>query len=252
MHQVARMTIILLAFVATLVSATVAGAGPKYYLSDNPPLEPVKRGVVITVHGGGWEGNYGAAADTLMAQYVGAYQRWGYRVYNLGHRPRRLSLVDTIDAVERVSRKHPRRPLCLFGGSSGGHLVLMAAIERPELVDCVIDQAGTPDLINPDTAPGWQKIHDAAVKYWGRRGVRQVSPMQRAKELVAPVLVIAPECDFGTSIARQERFVRKLKRGRLLRQYAGPGYNTGHCELTWESILAGVAAQHEFLDRHAG
>jgi dipeptidyl aminopeptidase/acylaminoacyl peptidase len=247
-----RLRIGLLALGLALLVGGVAVAARPYHLSKWPPAEPAKRGVVITVHGGGWEGNYGAAADQLMGPYIQTYRKWGFRVYNLAHRPGRKSLVDMIDAVERVSRRHPTSPLCLFGGSSGGHLVLMAAAERPKLIDCVINQAGTPDLVNPDSAPGWQHIHDTAVRYWGRANLRDVSPMQNARDIRAPVLVIQPDCDFATTVARQQKFVNKIRRGTLLVQEGGEGFNTGHCELTWESVIAGVQAQHDFFDRYAG
>ena len=250
-----RRTRLLLAFAtfATVaLSASSAAARLPYYLSNNPPIGPAKPGVVITVHGGGWGGNYGPSADLLMSSYIHAFQSWGYRDYNLAHRPGRLSLVDMIDAVEHVSSANPGKPLCLFGGSSGGHLVLMAAIERPKLVDCVIDQAGIPDLVRPDSTEGWQHIHDLAVDYWGRRHLRDVSPMQHARELKAPVLVIAPDCDFATSVARQQKLVRKLRRGKLFVEHGGVGYDTGHCEVASDSIAAGNAAMHQFLDRHAG
>lgn len=221
-------------------------------MSNNPPLLGEQRGVVITIHGGGWRGNAGAAADIVMASYIGQFSGWGYRVYNLAHRPGRFSLIDTLAAVEEVRAAHPAEPLCIFGGSSGGHLALMAAIELPGLVDCVIDQAGTPDLVKPDTAPGWDEIHRAAVRIWGRRGIREVSPMQRARELDAPVLVIAPDCDQTTSLARQEKLVRKLRSGQLLRQYGGVGYDTGHCEIGWPSLYETLATDQAFLDQHAG
>jgi dipeptidyl aminopeptidase/acylaminoacyl peptidase len=149
-----------------------------------------------------------------------------------------------------VSRERPGRPLCLFGGSSGGDLVLLAAAELPELVDCVIDQAAIPDLIHPDTTEGWPFIHQRAVDIWGNGGLRDVSPMQRARDIRAPVLVIAPECDRDTSIARQQQFVAKLRRAKLYIQQAGPGYDTGHCEVTWESITGGWNEQQRFLAKY--
>ena len=242
-----------------LVVVAVAGAAakpPPYYISDNPPAGPAKRGVVITVHGGGWEGNYGADADILMSAYVESFQGWGYRTFNLAHRPNRKSLKDMLNAVERVKDRYPKRPLCLFGGSSGGHLVLMAAIREPELVDCVIDQGGIADLIRPDTVPGWIDIHEKAVEIWGEGGLRAVSPYQHARKIEARVLVIAPACDLITSVARQQELVAALDRAKLLVQAAasppGTGIDTGHCELTYDSVVAGFDAMHAFLDRWAG
>jgi alpha-beta hydrolase superfamily lysophospholipase len=250
-----RRGLVLGVLVATLASAVgIATAGPAYHLSDNPPTGAPKRGVVITVHGGGWK-NYGAAADDLMSLYIDSYTGWGFRVYNLGHRARRKSLVDMLDAVERVSRKNPDRPLCLFGGSSGADLVLIAAAELPKLIDCVIAQGPIPDLVKPDPErDAWQIVHQLAVQVWGRR-IHEVNPMERAREIRDPVLLIAPECDVVVSVGRQQKFVSKLRRGTLLVQQAaapGEGYDTGHCPLTWESVYEGFQAQRDFLERYAG
>lgn len=240
---------------AAILATGAAGKPAPYYLSDNPPTGPAKRGIVITVHGGGWEGNYGADADTLMSAYITSFEGWGYRVFNLAHRPGAKSLKDMLDAVERVKNRYPKRPLCLFGGSSGGHLVLMAAIREPKLVDCVIDQGGIADLIRPDTAPGWLGIRDKAAEYWGEKGLRAVSPYQHARKIKAPVLVIAPACDQLTSVARQQELVDAIKRARLLVQPAaapGTGIDTGHCELTYDSVVAEFDAMHAFVDKYAG
>jgi dipeptidyl aminopeptidase/acylaminoacyl peptidase len=210
---------------------------------------------VITVHGGGWEGNYGSDADVLMSAYITSFQDWGYRVFNLAHRPNRKSVKDMLDAVVRVKDRYPKRPLCLFGGSSGGHLVLMAAIREPDLVDCVIDQGGIPDLIRPDTTPGWVDVREKAAGIWGENGLRAVSPYQHARKIEAPVLVIAPACDQITSVARQQELVDAIGRAQLLVQAAaavpGTGIDTGHCELTYDSVVAEFDEMHAFVDRYA-
>jgi Spy/CpxP family protein refolding chaperone len=54
-----------LVLATALLAGSAAAAGPAYHLSDNPPTTSPKRGVVITVHGGGWK-NYGAESDQLM------------------------------------------------------------------------------------------------------------------------------------------------------------------------------------------
>ena len=209
---------------AAIVASGAAAAKPPYYLSSNPPTGPAKKGIVLTVHGGGWEGNYGSDADILMSAYIESFQGWGYRVFNLAHRPNRKSLKDMLDAVHRVKDSYPKRRLCLFGGSSGGHLALMAAIREPELVDCVIDQGGIADLLRPDTAPGWLGIRNKAAQIWGEKGLRAVSPYQHARKIEAPVLVIAPACDALTSVARQqESSMRSIARSCSCSRRRRPG-----------------------------
>ena len=235
----------------TLAAGVAVARGGGYYLSNNAPVEPAHKGVVITVHGGGWK-NYGAEADQVMSLYIDDYTSWGFRVDNLGHRAGRKSLTDTIDAVKRVSRKNPDVPLCLFGGSSGANLVLMADAAEPKLIDCVIAQAPIADLVRPDSVPAWSIVHDLAVSIWGKKHLTDISPMQHAKEIRDPVLLIQPDCDPVTTVARQQKFASKLKRAKLLVQQGGDGYDTGHCPLTWESVYEGFGAQRSFLERFAG
>ena len=111
----------------------------------------------------------GSDADTLMSGSVASFQEWGHRVFNLGHRPIARSLKVMLAAVHRVKARYPERRLCLFGCSSGGHLVLMAAIREPELVVCVIARGGIAELLRLDTALGWQGILDKAAELWESR-----------------------------------------------------------------------------------
>jgi pimeloyl-ACP methyl ester carboxylesterase len=239
------------AALAVAVVAVALGRGG-YYLGYHAPEGPPKRAMIVTIHGGGWKGDLGPAADQVMATFIDDLQSWGYRVYNLGHRPGRQSLADTIATVDRLRRRYPRRPLCVLGGSSGGHLALMAAIERPDDVDCVVDIGAPIDFIRREDRPGWQGIRDRAAEVFGVRNLREVSPIFRARRIRAAVLVVAPECDYYTSPARQAELVGKLRRARLLVLDAGPGYDLGgHCPVTFEAIELMRETERAFLARNA-
>jgi fermentation-respiration switch protein FrsA (DUF1100 family) len=251
--------------------------GPKsdgnYYLGYHAPAAgaPQRSGVVLTVHGGGWKGDLGAGADDVMRSYIDDVRSWGYGVYNLGYQSGAESLSDTLAAVRRVSRLNRRRKLCVLGGSAGAHLALIAAAELPKLVDCVVDIGGPPDLVEPDTQPLSSAVPELAAAAFGAANLRRLSPVRRIKDIVAPVLVVAPDCDHFTSLGRQQRFASRLRRGKLVVEHEAPapaparnwleallagvirkptGIETGHCRVTAESFEAFRQAELRFLDKH--
>src|SRR5919107_5425893 len=107
------------ALVAGLLVACLAQARTPYYLGYHPPTTTAKKGVVLTISGGGWQSYDGATADQIMSLFIGDFQNRGYRTFNLAFRQGRV-LHDTYAAVENLKKRFPRRPLCVFGGSSGG------------------------------------------------------------------------------------------------------------------------------------
>jgi acetyl esterase/lipase len=272
----------LLALALALAAPGIACAKPKadkgpksdgnYYLGYHAPVAgaPVRGGVVVTLHGGGWKGDLGSGADDVMRAYIDDLRGWGFPVYNVGYQSDRESLADTLDAVRRVSRRNRGRGLCVLGGSAGAHLALIAAAELPKKVDCVIDIGGPPNLIDPDTQPLSAAVPDVAAAAFGLQNLRELSPIKRVKDIRAPVLVVAPDCDHFTSLRRQQRFAGKLRRGKLVVEHeasAPPpprnwlqallagiirkpaGVETGHCRVTTESFEAFRQAELRFLTK---
>ena len=241
------------ALVAGLLVACLAQARTPYYLSYHAPTVKPKKGVVLVIHGGGWRGNYGAEADTIMSLFIGDFRNRGYRTFNLAFREGR-PLQDTYAAVKHLKKRFPRRPLCVFGGSSGGHLALMAAIERAKHVDCAIDIGGPIDFLRPEPGrPFWANIRDRAAEIFGAENLRKVSPIYRAHKITAATLVISAECDIYTSMGRNREMAAKIKRSRVMALREDPlGYNLGgHCGIANEDFAAMREAELDWLDRFA-
>ncbi|MBD2100417.1 dienelactone hydrolase family protein [Leptolyngbya sp. FACHB-261] len=57
-------------------------------------------------------------------------------------------LIDTIDWLAQNSETHDLKIGC-FGASTGAAGALMAAAERPEVIQAVVSRGGRPDLANP-------------------------------------------------------------------------------------------------------
>lgn len=270
---------ILVGILVVIVTAAATSPAPGatrdggYYLGYHEPTagSPTRQGIVLTLHGGGWEGNLGSAADEVMEPYIDDLNGWGYPVFNLGYQSGRQSLRDTLDAVRRLHRSYPGRPLCVLGGSAGAHLALMAAIKAPKEVDCVVDIGGPPSLERPDSQPGSAEVPRLAAAVFGAKRLRNLSPIRRVKDILAPVLVVAPECDYFTSPHRQQRFVDRLRRGRIVIEEAMPdlepprnllqavlqilrphGVETGHCEVTKQAFEAFRQAEYLFLEEKLG
>jgi pimeloyl-ACP methyl ester carboxylesterase len=240
------------ALAGALALACFAQARGGYYLSHHPPTGKSKKAVVITLHGGGWKGNFGAASDEIMATFIDDLSNWGYRVYNLAYREGR-ELEDTYKTVDRLAKKYPTQPLCVLGGSSGGHLALMAAIARPEEVDCVVDIGGPINFVQPEDRPNWEAIRNRAIEVFGAQRLRKVSPALQTRKIDASVLVVSAECDYYTSIERQREFVRSLHQSKLLPlAYDPAGYDLGgHCPVGLSEIEKMRDTEKRFLARYA-
>ncbi len=241
------------ALVAGLLVACLAQARTPYYLSYHAPTAAAKKGVVLVISGGGWRSYPGPEADQIMSLFIGDFQARGYRTFNLAFRQGRV-LQDTYAAVEHLKKRFPTRPLCVFGGSSGGHLALMAGIDRADLVDCVIDIGGPIDFLRPEPDRiGSTMIRDRAAEIFGAENLRKVSPLYRAQKIDAATLVISAECDIYTSIGRQREMAEKIRRSKVMPLRADPlGYNLGgHCGIANEDFAAMREAELAWLDRYA-
>ena len=226
-----------------------------YYLSLSPADEAPK-GTVLMIHGGGWHGGLGAAADRVMGQYVELVRSWGYDVANLGYRGGADSLTDALDAFDHLrERLGPAEPICLYGGSAGGHLALTVAAKRGASVDCVIDFLGPPDLEKWGSRPNSEAGRNLAVEAFGSERLAELSPINNVERIVSPVLVAAAPCDVYIEIEAQRDFVDALNdaggdaRFSLLR--TGDEVSVSHCWVTANSFWAFNDAAKRFLDRAA-
>jgi acetyl esterase/lipase len=210
--------LILLAALAGVVPAAEARAPePRvlvkqpYYLSLHE-AEGTPRGTILLLHGGGWRGDLGAAADELMSATIEALVEWGYDVANLGYRSGGRSLDDAAHAFDLLRRRlGPDEPLCMYGTSAGAQLALITAARRGSAVDCVVSLLGPPDLEDFGSKPNSSRGEAQARAAFGAANLAEVSPLRNAGRIAAPVLVGATRCDVFIELADQREFVRRLK-----------------------------------------
>jgi acetyl esterase/lipase len=120
---------------------------PAYYEIGEPTGaydgQPPK-GVMLIIHGGGWE--------MVGPAYVGYERadadRWrarGWRTLNIDYRACNSSFADVQWFYDQARQLWGTgMPYCALGESAGGHLALMLAASR-QSVACVVDEAGPTD-----------------------------------------------------------------------------------------------------------
>lgn len=183
-------------------------------------------GVVIYFHGGGWRGDTPSDCESNVTKAVRpsaagllpvgpgptneffASQGWrsvsaGYAgTARLGAGGARRSVSDALRWYDLYADR-TELPLCVAGDSSGAHIALAVAVERP--VDCVVVTGAPTDLTElvPDTA-------EVVRSPFGRseEALRRYSPLLRVEQIPpeTPVLLGHALCDPIVPARQSERF----------------------------------------------
>ncbi|MBI5103553.1 MAG: hypothetical protein HZB46_00935 [Solirubrobacterales bacterium] len=130
------------------------GAAAYPYEVGEPTTGAAPRGVALVLHGGGWATNGIGALETERPT-ADAWRARGFRTVNATYRACAGSLIDALDAFDRIHRAWPDLAVCVDGASAGGHLALSVAANRP--VACAVSRGGPADaeaLAGQDAAPG--------------------------------------------------------------------------------------------------
>jgi acetyl esterase/lipase len=167
----------------------------------------------MIVHGGAW---YATGRELTIAnrRFARRFTAAGFATFNVDYRPGGDSLVDVTHFYDRLRRRVGRRkPICIWGGSAGGHLALMVATRRPR-VACVIAEAAPTMLAK---LPG--DVGDMGRRAFGGLpgGLAAYSPALLAAKVKSPTLLayatndrLVPH-DQGTAYARRARTARLVK-----------------------------------------
>jgi len=157
-----------------------------------PTGEP--SGVVLTIHGGGWQWVGEPMAHTEdgnAARFAAA----GWLALNVDYRPGRKSVTDVAAWYDWAARRWPGLPICAAGSSAGAHLALMVAVRRPG-VRCVI---GFGAITNLSTLRGTAKTdelrRDFVLPSFGAAQLRRYSPIRAAERVRARVLLLTSRKD---------------------------------------------------------
>ena len=148
------MRIRLVALCATLLfvaSAVPASATP--YSELHQPTNGQLKGIVIVIHGGAWAGGQQFVQDPYVQAAANRFNSWGWRTLNVdyatasspGHEFDGYNDIHNWVAIARYNIG-PSKPVCLWGGSAGGHYALLEAQANTAHVDCTLVEAAPTNL----------------------------------------------------------------------------------------------------------
>lgn len=129
------------------------GADVDHVIDAFRPPAPVegRLGVIVLIHGGFWRPAYDRGHLRRAAR---ALTDEGWTVANVEYRripgDPDATIADVERAVAFARAEFPDGPLLLVGHSAGGHLALLTAGRRPDLVDGVVPVAAASDLIESE------------------------------------------------------------------------------------------------------
>jgi len=133
-----------------------------------------------------------------------------------GYRAWRTAIDDLTDGAQYLVDQHIADParICVVGWSYGGYAALMSGVEQPDRYRCLVSIAGVtdPSLLIRDSrhfverkSVAQQISHDSEV-------VERGSPLKRASEIHAPVLLFHGDQDLNVSVEHSRKMAKVLER----------------------------------------
>lgn len=150
-HQI-RKLLALIVVLGVMCVPTAANAANDIYPVANP------KGIVLMAHGGGWLPEASSLAHRMGSQAT-FFNAQGWTVVSVDYQPGLLSNYDFANQYD-IARAHTSLPICLYGESAGGQIVLMVAAARHP--SCTISLVGPTDLER--MAPVCQHFPDNAFR----------------------------------------------------------------------------------------
>ncbi|WP_445738238.1 alpha/beta hydrolase fold domain-containing protein [Mariniflexile sp.] len=183
--------------------------------------------IVINIHGGGW--NHG---EKESQSGFGSFFKNGYAVANVEYRlvdvaPAPAAIEDVRCALIYLYKHHKElnidtRKIVIMGGSSGGHLALMAGLLGNDKrfdshcpfdgnikVAAIIDKYGVSNLVplgNWKSAKNWLGVH-----YNNKDFIKSVSPVFYVSETSPPTFIVHGDADPTVPYSQSEELYKKLK-----------------------------------------
>lgn len=257
-------TIIALAIISTLtlnsLPAEAASPPPNLYYTTakstlrNPDGSIKTKGVMILVHGGGWQGTGQGAVDKLKP-WANWYNSIGWATFNVDYRPYADSINDVAQWYDWINSAFDSSyPICAMGQSAGGHLALLLSVKRSDL-ECVVSQAGPTDLPNLNSQPGagYQAVYDLAVQAFGEPNLYVYSPTAWASYNLLPARVFqANTTDDPLVHISQQRSLAALLPGSLALELSPSTVSSdpifGHSRTTWTELGSYMQQETAFLN----
>jgi alpha-beta hydrolase superfamily lysophospholipase len=178
--------------------------------SDSKPLvkwgapSGSPKGVVILLHGGGWQPSLAAYQGEMPT--AATLQRLGYATVVIGYDEGATGFREIKQVYSKVRQRYPDLPVCVHGFSAGGNLGLMLAAREPG-IDCVLALAAPTDLpALKDQGAG--ETYDLAVNAFGEDQLANWSPVHDADRINAKVLLINAQSDPVVPVEQAREFVK--------------------------------------------
>jgi acetyl esterase/lipase len=162
------------------------------------------KGVVILLHGGGWQPNrFAYEGEMPLAEEL---QERGYATVVVGYDAGERGFREIEGIYSKASKRYRGLPICVHGISAGGTYALLLAAREPRL-DCVVGMV-TPTDLTTLKEQGSDEVYDLAVTAFGEDELADWSPVNVADRIRAKVLLIPAQTDRFVPIAQAREFAR--------------------------------------------
>ena len=140
-----------------------------------------------------------------------------------GFRAWRTAIGDLTDGAQYLIDQGISDParVCVVGWSYGGYAALMSGLEEPERYRCVVSIAGVTDpaMLIEDKRHFMSKKAVQKFIGWEEDVIEHGSPLKRASEFRAPVLLFHGERDINVTVKHSRKLAKTLKRAKKKVQY---------------------------------
>jgi acetyl esterase/lipase len=176
------------------------------------------QGVVILLHGGGFQRNHFAyEAEMPLAEDL---QDRGFATVVIGYDAGEEGFREIEGVYAKARKRFKGLPICVHGISAGGTYALLLAAQEPSL-RCVVGLVAPTDLTTLKEQ-GSGQVHDLAVTAFGESELADWSPVRVADRIRAKVLLIAAQTDPVVPIQQAREFERARPATQLFVIPAGP------------------------------
>jgi acetyl esterase/lipase len=188
---------------ALLMALAVIGCGGGNGVEINPPKSSAiakwgnpagnqdPKGVVMLLHGGGWQPSRAAFESELPTAQL--LQQQGYATVVVGYDAGAQGFKEIEDVYSKARKRYPDLGICVHGISAGANLGLMLAAREPDL-SCVLAIAAPTDLPALKDQGGTE-AYDLAKVAFGEDQLAKFSPIRYADQIKAKVLLLNGESD---------------------------------------------------------
>jgi dipeptidyl aminopeptidase/acylaminoacyl peptidase len=140
-----------------------------------------------------------------------------------GFRAWRTAISDLADGAMYLIKSGIADPnrICVVGWSYGGYAALMSGVEEPERYRCLVSIAGVsdPGMLIDDYRHFMNRRGVQKFIGWDAEVIKRGSPLKRASEIRAPVLLFHGDQDVNVPIHHSQKMAKALKRAKKSVEY---------------------------------